>query len=231
MIKGIAFDKDGTLMDYDSFWVPVAEGAIKALLDPHHKESLKDTLNAIGAYDGIKGVLCHGTYTNIADAINKAIGTQFSADEVAEKFADSVGLAKVLPTCENIRPLFERLRGAGYILSVITSDNDSLTRYCLGELGIPDMFDRIYADDGIHPSKPAPYHMQRFLEEWGLEPSEVIMVGDTMTDMKFAENSGVRGVGVGKYATELLADKAGYIIPDISHIFSVLEKCSKGENT
>ncbi len=225
MIKGIVFDKDGTLLDYENFWVPVAEGAVKLLLEKKGcVERVSDVLSAIGAYDGIKGVLCHGTYGNIADVINDCLGkSAFSGEEVAEAFAASVHLAKVMPACPDIRAVFEKLNDMAFTVALVTSDNSKLTEYCLSELGISDMFDVIYTDDGIHPSKPDPYYMQEFCKKYGFLPNEVIMVGDTMTDMCFAENSGCKSVGVGRYAPELLAESADYIIPDISYIFEITE--------
>ncbi len=226
MIKGIVFDKDGTLLEYESFWIPVAEGAVKALLEAHNfRGALSDALNAIGAYDGIKGVLCHGTYGNIADALNNVLdGAPLTGDEVGKAFGDAVGLAKVTPTCKDIRKVFERFQSEGFTVALVTSDNKELTEHCLSELGISDMFDSIFTDDGVHPSKPNPYYMQRFCDEYGFYPQEVMMVGDTMTDIRFAQNSGAISVGVGRYAPELLAQSADYIIPDISHIFEVIGK-------
>ncbi len=225
MIKGIVFDKDGTLLDYESFWIPVAEGAIGLLTEGSElSDRAGELLAAIGAYDGIKGVLCHGTYGNITDALNEYLGEEvFTVGQVSKAFADSVHLADVLPTCGDIRGLFEKLLSRGIILAVVTSDNASLTEYCLSKLGIADMLHAVYTDDRVHPSKPDPYYMNKFCSEYGFKPCEVMMVGDTMTDMRFAENAGCVAVGVGKYAPELLSRAADFIISDISQIPLITE--------
>ena len=58
-IKGMIFDKDGTLMDFASFWIPVAENAVKNILEMVGGDfSLSDKmLSSIGAYSGIRGIL------------------------------------------------------------------------------------------------------------------------------------------------------------------------------
>ncbi len=229
MIKGIVFDKDGTLIDYESFWVPVAEGAVKELLDNEgFSDKRAEVLDAIGAYKGINGVLCYGTYGDIASAINSVIGKDcYKGERVADIFSKSLNLAKVSPTCPNIKEVFSKLREKGLKLAVVTSDNLAITEFCLKEIGIIDFFDVIYADDGVHPSKPNPYYMQKFCADFSLEPNEVLMVGDTMTDMNFAKNSGAVSLAVGKYAPELLSSVADNIAKDISFVLEILQKYNR----
>lgn len=54
MIKGIVFDKDGTLLCYEEFWVPVARGAIEGLLKTHHLslQLTQTLLDAMGCDGG-----------------------------------------------------------------------------------------------------------------------------------------------------------------------------------
>ncbi len=227
MIKGLVFDKDGTLLDYEAFWLPVARHAVRALIE---QSDLPDTpeeplLRHIGAYDGIAGVLCYGTYAMIADAMNKALaeqGIRFSADTVAEAFRQSVagGNGAVAPTCDDIASVMNALRARGLTLALVTSDNRALTELSLDALGIRAYFSVLYTDDGIHPAKPDPYYMRKFCETYGFAPDEVLMVGDTLTDMRFAENSGVRAIGVAKRAEDaaIIAPKAYTVLHDVSGV-------------
>ncbi len=54
MIKGIVFDKDGTLLCYEEFWVPVARGSIEGLLKTHHLslQLTQTLLDAMGCDGG-----------------------------------------------------------------------------------------------------------------------------------------------------------------------------------
>ena len=72
--KGIVFDKDGTLLDFERCWLPVARHALMTLLDELElpSELLPDLLAAGGihgeTYD-IDGVFCYGTGAMMIDVI------------------------------------------------------------------------------------------------------------------------------------------------------------------
>ena len=72
--KGIVFDKDGTLLDFERCWLPVARHALMTLLDELGlpSELLPDLLAAGGihgeTYD-IDGVFCYGTGAMMIDVI------------------------------------------------------------------------------------------------------------------------------------------------------------------
>lgn len=231
-IKGIIFDKDGTLMDFASFWTPVAENAVNSILDMVGGAlSLSDKmLKSIGAYSGIRGVLCSGTYEQISDEFYNILKEHTEVDRrqllgiTSQAFHNSIGYGEIIPACNNIVDVFAELGSKYKTLALVTTDDEYITRKCLDELGIYNFFDRIYADDGIHPSKPNPYYISKLCMEEGLSPEELVMVGDTMTDIKFAKNSGIMSIGVAKSMEdkEVLRGKADHIIRDISQINSVL---------
>ena len=72
--KAIIFDKDGTLMSFDAFWVSLS---VKALEDVQEKfgmsrDLLDVILEAFGVHDGItdiNGVLCKGTYAEMGEIV------------------------------------------------------------------------------------------------------------------------------------------------------------------
>ena len=75
-------------------------------------------------------------------------------------------------------------------------------------------------------AKPAPDIMLDLLEERGLEADEVMMVGDTRTDVFFAKNSGTVSIGVGKDERSrelLLSYGADYVLRDLSDVPSLLD--------
>lgn len=235
--KAIIFDKDGTLMDFDSFWLPVTHNVIEELKRDRKAAAISESeiLNALGVEDditNINGVLCGGTYAQtgrIMYDVLKSHGYKSTINEVTEFVTDSYhrncekGIVK--PTCDNICEVLSKLKSYGIKLAVVTTDDPFVTKKCLQTLGIDTLIDRVYTDDDSFPAKPNPYCIFDFLKREGLSKSEVVMVGDTLTDIAFAKNGGIKVIGVAKSDAnkKVLTGETSVIIPDISHIFEVLE--------
>ena len=237
-IKSIIFDKDGTLINFDAFWISVSENAIRILLNYVRRDDvpMDEMLASIGVENGVSdigGLLCGGTYEEIALAFNSVLekyGCALAHDEVCGTVLDAYNLSAakgcVKPTCENITEVLTSLKAQGIKLAVVTTDNAEITRYCLDKLGITELFDRLYTDDGKTPVKPDPACALDFAKLTGASKDEIIMVGDTMTDVRFARNAGIRVVGVGfaPESRERLAPYADKVFPDVSYITAFIKE-------
>lgn len=231
-VEAIVFDKDGTLIDFNPFWVTVSVYAIKDVLRKLNREDIpyKIILAALGVENGITdidGILCQGTYEQMGLVIHdilKSYGCNILPENiirmVTDAYSKNADMGEIKPTCENIREVLEQLKKGGRKLLVVTTDNYEVTHKCLKKLGIEELFDEVYTDDGKFPAKPDPYCILEFCKSSGIDKDKVIMVGDTMTDIRFARNAGIPVIGVG--ATEKnrakLSACADAVVPDISHI-------------
>lgn len=232
----IIFDKDGTLIDFDVFWVSVSVKAVEEVLEwaGDTVTSVSDVLLAFGVRDGItdiNGVLCKGTYEELGHIlydIMKNSGCDKSCAEVTEALVRSYNknsdAGAVKPTCENLAFVLSELKKQNKKLAVVTTDNPEITLKCLQKLSICDYFDKIYTDDGKTPTKPDPYCVNDFCQSFCIERERVVMVGDTMTDMNFAKNAGIRAIGIAKSDAnrQVLESYADSVIRDPSYIFEVL---------
>ncbi|MBO5453098.1 MAG: HAD family hydrolase [Clostridia bacterium] len=230
--KAIIFDKDGTLIDFDAFWVTISEYAVKEMFEILNCKDVpvNEALEAMGVKDGvtsINGVLCYGTYKMMAEKIYGVLtkhGYTKSFEEVEEltlkthKNHSDKGVVK--GTCPDIKGFFKGLKERGIILAVVTTDVLSVTKHCLSALGIEEYFDEIYTDDGIVPAKPAPDAAFDLCRKYSLKPSEVVMVGDTVTDINFAKNADIDVICVAKSEEnrQLLLKETSTVLPDISYI-------------
>ena len=234
----IVFDKDGTLIDFDIFWIAVSVAALKDMLKKIGREDIPvdEMLEVMGVENGvcdIDGILCKGKYEEMGIVIHKVLkkyGCDISEEKtiqlVNDTYRDNADAGEVKATCENIRGLMEKLKADGRKLLVITTDKYEITHKCLDKLGITDLFEKICCDDGITPTKPNPEAILNYCKDTGISTDKVMMVGDTMTDVRFARNAGIFVVGVGsdEKKRQRLKPHADAVIPDISYIYDILKE-------
>ena len=224
--KAIIFDKDGTLLQFIPFWVPMAKAAIRQLIGSYvqNRKILPDILIAAEKSIGIEnetllpnGILSGGTYEQAAVALNNVlkkfdIQSNITRAETETAFENNLSAGKIVPVCEDLRGKLERAKRAGKLLFLVTTDNPQITDRCLRALQIRDLFDNIYCDDGICPAKPSPYAAEEILRLYRLKNAEICMVGDTKTDMKFAKNAAITAVCLGN--NEGAQSMADYVFCD-----------------
>jgi len=232
----IIFDKDGTLIDFDAFWVSVSVKAIEYVLRKVGREDIPvdEILLAIGVKNGvtdIDGKLCGGTYLEIAELIWGVIeshGCDVPRDRGINLVIDGYNICAdegtVVPTSDGLVDYLKALKERGIKLALVTTDNAYITELCLKTLGVYGLFDKICTDDGEHPTKPDPYYAGRLMTEFGVEKENVIMVGDTMTDVRFAKNAGIMAVCIARNEklTERLAPYADRVIEKIPDLDGII---------
>ena len=240
MIKAVVFDKDGTLVDLERFWYPVARYATRKIFEEAGVplSRIEDHVKRLGCQDDgmdIRGSLPRGDYKGMTDEIYRDIresGASGDWNAALRLMIKGYGreaklVGEVAPTTHLVPEMLNILRSRGIIIALITADEINGAQICLEKLGIKELFDEIMAADNEHPHKPDPYLMLDFMQRHSLSADEVLMVGDTETDILFAKNAGVRSVGVGKKASNrefLSSIGATYIMPDVSGIADIIDK-------
>jgi phosphoglycolate phosphatase len=232
-IRGIVFDKDGTLIDFEKTWVPALLGGAKALADTVGRGDMAGVmLDAVGR-DPDSGRIIAGTLL--------ASGT---TDVVAGRWCDIVPelppVAEVIEwlddywtreTLKNLhpvtplRPLLKGLRDNGQRIGLATNDAERAAHLTLEKLGISDLFDQVHGYDSGYGAKPEPGMILEFCRVVGMEPSEVAMVGDSPADLNAGRAAGcgmVIAVLTGASDTDLLAPLADRVLPSIASLPDLL---------
>ena len=236
-VDGIIFDKDGTLMSFDAFWVSLSVKALEDVLGELGMEQdlLGEILEAFGVRDGvtdINGVLCKGTYAEMGEMVHEILakeGCTESAERVVaaveSAYSRNAAAGDVKPTCPNLAETLAGLKERGLRLAVVTTDNEPITRHCLEGLGVLQYFDVIFTDDGHTPTKPDPFCAEEFCRLYGLDKARVMMVGDTMTDVRFAKNAGITAVSLAPTPEKkaMLAPHTDLIIDAISELTELVK--------
>jgi phosphoglycolate phosphatase len=223
-IRGIVFDKDGTLLDYAATWGPInraaalvasggdAAGAARLLAlaggDPSTGHALADSL------------LAAGTTAEIAAAW-AAAGSPLAAAELTETldrlFQSGVGSA--VPVMD-LSGLFARLKRRGLRLGVASSDSGAAVAATAERFGFAEHADFFAGYDSGHGVKPGPGMVAGFCRATGIEPGAVAVVGDNSHDIEMGRAVGaglVIGVltGTGTAATLAAADAVLDSIADL----------------
>lgn len=223
MIKGILFDKDGTLVDFDATWFAV--GDLMALEAAAGDRAKADALLADAGYDfagrRFRGdsVFAAGTNADIValwyphlDATGRAaMVTRF------DMFTADAGAAKCVPLPGAIDAL-GRLHAAGLRLGIATNDSTNGAEKTAVSLGVAQLFDAVYGYDAVANPKPAPDTVMAFADLTGLKPSELAMVGDNRHDLEMARAGGAGlaiGVLSGTGTRETLAPLADVVLGSI----------------
>lgn len=233
----VIFDKDGTLLDFDAFWVTVSKNALAEVLTHFEKQEVpvSEILTALGVHNGITdidGILCKGTYAQMGQIVSDILqkyGCTASCEEITRFVIDAYNRhsdsGEIRPTCPTLADTLLQLKKRGKKLAVVTTDNDTITLPCLQKLGIDTLFDQIYTDDGKTPTKPDPYCAADFGRITQTTPEHLVMVGDTMTDITFAKNAGIPVIALAKteHSKAILAPFADAVISDLSALLTLLE--------
>lgn len=229
-IKGVLFDKDGTLLEFNKTWRPIANQVVDEVANKYAINDKAALAQSIGLFsDSIdpNGSLSAGTNKDVAldmlsviiktnNNINKEEYIQWSTD-LFNRVAASLPFFPVVGGVNTIK----KLKYAGYLIGLSTADSVENAKLFLKKTGLDIYFDYIGADDGIINPKPAIDYMNVFCERYALKPAEVAVVGDTIADMNFGTNSGaglVVGVLSGTGTRSLLEGQATIVINNINEL-------------
>jgi phosphoglycolate phosphatase len=230
-IKGILFDKDGTLIDLDGTWVPVYRQFLQDAFSMSRDEA-EHKMEGAG-FDRTNGrfrsnsVLAGGTTKQLVEhwwPMAPAAEQDRLVHVIDVECAPMARshLKPLLPVAEVLAPLRRR----GLVLGVGTNDSHFSALSQLAHLGLSDYFDAVIGADTVARPKPSGDMIRRFAELTSLQPDEVAMVGDTLHDMEEARN-GAAGLAIGVLSgsadQQQLAPWAHHIIADIRHLEACLD--------
>jgi len=234
-IKGVLFDKDGTLLDYGATWMPANRAA--ALAAARGDPDLAERLLIAGGYDPARDriaanrVLAAGTAPEIAEAwrVHVPDWPQAELTALLDRIFETESAAGAAPVTD-LAPLFLRLKGRGLKLGVATSDSRRGVEVTLGPFAVLDLLDFISGYDSGHGSKPDPAIVHGFCAATGLMPAEVAVVGDNLHDMYMGRDAGaglVVGVltGTGEHAD--LSAHADHVLDSIVELEALLDRVSE----
>ena len=227
-IKGIVFDKDGTLLDFHGTWVPRMRAVLMQLCQGDIDFAMQLAV-AVG-YDAqlqrvrSGSILAAGNNQEIAEAWSQPLGRsvgelegilnrQFASDAAGHSVAVA-GLTETL----------QQLRDMGYCLGVATMDSEAGIDATLSAFGCLDLFTFKAGYDSGYGSKPGPGMVHACCQALDLLPEQVMVVGDNTHDLHMGLSAGA-GVVVGVLTGTSVASElheAHYVLDSIAQLPALL---------
>lgn len=92
---------------------------------------------------------------------------------------------------DGMMEVLDYLKRRGIILALFTGKGTRTTLITLEKLGIKQYFDLIVTGNDVENHKPSADGIRKVMAQFGLEPDQVLMVGDAVSDVKAAHEAGV----------------------------------------
>ncbi|MCT4602674.1 MAG: HAD family hydrolase [Marinifilum sp.] len=186
MIKGVIFDLDGTLANSIE---DIADSMNKVLMEnsfPTHDYATYKTFVGRGIKNLVEKSL---PSENRSEA---EIGKNF--ERMMQIYDDNC----IVKTClyPGIVELLNALSEKGIKISVFSNKANELTQKVVKVLLANWQLEYVLGAGGDIPRKPDPKGAILISEKMGINPSELMYIGDSGVDMETAKNSGMKAVGV-----------------------------------
>jgi len=234
-IKGILFDKDGTLVDFDATWSAVAD--FMAMEAAGGDRPAADRLLAVAGYDSearrfkADSIFAAGTNRDVVELWFPDLPRQHQGETLA-RFNEITAFegARMAVPLPGVPAALAALHGRDYRLGVATNDSTAGCEKTLLALGIAQLFDAAYGYDAVANPKPAPDTVVSFCDLTGLKPAEIAMVGDNRHDLDMARAGGCGlavGVLSGTGTRASLAPVADVVLDSVADLPAFLEELGR----
>lgn len=223
-LKGLLFDKDGTLIDFNRSWLPpmkaaanlVAEQAeepdlaTRLLIDggyiPEHDSWQQDSIIAYETSDAMLESWAHLTSETLIESLTPKI----------QKIVLDA-LYHAVPAVPDIKPLLSGL-AKQYVLGVASMDDEINVRRTLSGLNLHDNIHFYCGADSGFGHKPGGGMVEAFCAHTRFLPQQVAVIGDSTHDLGMAKAAGAVAIGVlsGTSSEQTLSGNADYLFKDIN---------------
>lgn len=244
IIKGVLFDKDGTLIDFEATFGPATAAVIRDLAagNAETQEALCRSVQydpTTNTFDS-RSVVLAGSVRDIADAFLEPLLLLDPPDE--EVMEDDNLFVKQLDELYRKHSLtslsafdytastLQELKRRGLTLGIATNDSEAAARQHMTQLGLGQYFSKILGFDSGFGAKPEAGMVTAFCDDM-VPPHQILMVGDTLHDCEAGKRAGAWTVGVttGLWTRDELVPHADYVLRDISELPALIARLEEEE--
>lgn len=218
MVSGIIFDMDGVLIDSER---QSNEGWLWAA----GQLGVDMPMWLIDSFKGAPAELC----CKFFDAYYKGVIDYWEAKELRTQHVYKIRETEGIPVKKGVKDIFEYIRNNGLKCAVATSTRRESAEKTLHEIGVWDYLDAVVYGDEVEHGKPEPDIFLRAAKAIGVNPSEAVVVEDSINGIKAGYAAGMRVVHIpDTIAIDDDIRKLTYMVcDDLNGLIDVVESINK----
>lgn len=218
MVSGIIFDMDGVLIDSER---QSNEGWLWAA----GQLGVDMPMWLIDSFKGAPAELC----CKFFDDYYKGVIDYWEAKELRTQHVYKIRETEGIPVKKGIKDIFEYIRNNGLKCAVATSTRRESAEKTLHKIGVWDYLDAVVYGDEVEHGKPEPDIFLRAAKAIGVNPSEAVVVEDSINGIKAGYAADMRVVHIpDTIAIDDDIRKLTYMVcDDLNGLIDVVESINK----
>ncbi len=182
--QAVLFDLDGTLLHT----VPDLAAAVNAMLVDLGKPALPEETVAVYVGKGAENLVNRSLTGSMTEKASPELYAQAMANWQNHYTHINGNHSVFYP---GVKEGLELLKNAGIKLAVVTNKPERFTQPLLERTGIADYFEVMVGGDTCPVKKPDPMPVTHACKLLGVDPSQALMIGDSINDALAANAAGV----------------------------------------
>lgn len=189
-INAVVFDLDGTIVDFNLDYKSARAEVIEFLQSQNFPRSLFSLNESV--FEMLKKV--EVSMRNSGKSEKEFLKLRATILALLEKYEiESAGSTSLMP---GILETLKALKKMKLRLALFTVNSKKSTSYILKTFRLRSFFDAVVTRDSVSTVKPNPIHLETVLKALKVKPEGAVVVGDSVLDMKSAQELHVFAVGV-----------------------------------
>lgn len=181
VLDHFCFDFDGTLIDSRENLTTAVNAFRRNLgLSELSQQTVVDALGGEGTWELIMETMTAADFTSINDAIQEFLSlyNEINSDNVKPR----PGMDSLL------RDLSKNH------MAILTNRPADMTQRMVASTDWDGLFDHVYGIDSFDKGKPNPMALENLIDSWGIAPDEMVMVGDSESDIETGRRAGTKTI-------------------------------------
>lgn len=183
-IKLFLFDLDGTILDSLEIWNDIDLSFFK-----NHNLIMGEDYHIAIAPLTLEETATYTKNTYKLDIDEEQIMKEWS-DLAIKEYAENVNLKK------GVKEFLDYLKNKNVHLAIATSCNEEMFKPCLERYGIVSYFEHFYTSQNLKINKSNTNFFKEILNEYKIEPDQILFFEDSLASMKCAKSLGFNVVAV-----------------------------------